>query len=139
MLELMTWSEIVDSLREDGNLKMAAVFDLQGEKLAATQGVTISKMEIIGVLRSLLAPCSNVYALFLGGTTFRCLQIDDNTLIGRGPSEVFVAYKHNDVLICGYNDFKRDSKISCLASVKNFAIKLNLHPVPDAVASPGLI
>jgi hypothetical protein len=42
----------------------------------------------MGVLRSLIAPASNVYALFLGGVAFKCLQIDDNTLIGRGTVEV---------------------------------------------------
>ena len=48
MLELMTWSEIVDSLRAEGNLTMAAVFDTSGEKLAATDGVQLTKGEVGG-------------------------------------------------------------------------------------------
>ena len=66
-----------------------------------------------------------------------CMRVDQHTLIGRGPDEVFVAYRSNNVLICAFAAL--DSNNSCLASVKNFALKLNMQPVPDAVAAPSLI
>ncbi|KAL8584639.1 hypothetical protein ACOMHN_002368 [Nucella lapillus] len=137
MLDLMTWSEVVDNLRTEGNLKMAAIFDLDGEKLAATQGVSISKSEVQGVLKSLQIPCTAIYALFLGGSKVSCMRVDDRTLLGRTPEDVFVAYRNNDVLICAFTALGTNN--SCLCSVKNFALKLNMQPVPDAVASPSLI
>ncbi|XP_076462174.1 uncharacterized protein LOC143294673 [Babylonia areolata] len=137
MLDLMTWSEIVDNLRSEGNLKMAAIFDLDGERLGATQGVAISKSEVQGVLKSLQIPCSTIYALFLGGAKVNCLRVDERTLLGRTPEDVFVAYRNNDVLICASTAL--GNKSSCLGSVRNFALKLNMQPVPDAVASPSLI
>lgn len=137
MLELMTWSEIVDNLRVEGNLKMAAIFDLDGEKLAATSGVTMSKPEVKGLLKSLVVPCTAIYALFLGGTKFQCMRVDDRTLLAKGPMEIFVAHRSNDVLICAFTDL--GSKNSCLGCVRNFALKLNMQAVPDAVAAPSLI
>lgn len=137
MLDLMTWSEIVDNLRTEGNLKMAAIFDLDGEKLAATQGISMSKSEVQGLLQSMQVPCSDIFALFLGGLKVGCMRLDDRTLIGRTADDVFVAHRSDDVLICAYAAL--GSKSSCLGSVKNFALKLNMQPVPDAVSTPSLI
>ncbi|KAK7100539.1 uncharacterized protein [Littorina saxatilis] len=137
MLELMTWSEIVDNLRTEGNLSMAAIFDLDGEKMAATQGITISKSEVQSLLNSLQIPCTNIYSLYIGGSTVKCMRLDDRTLIGRAPNEVFVAHRSNDVLICAYTPIGNDS--SCLGSVKTFALKLNMQAIPGAVATPSLI
>ena len=116
---------------------MAAIFDLDGEKLAATQGVTISKAEVQGLLKSMQVPCTSIFSLFMGGLKVGCMRVDDRTLIGRTPEEVFVAHRSNDVLICAYTAL--GNKSSCLGSVKNFALKLNMQPVPDAVAAPSLI
>lgn len=137
MLDLMTWSEIVDSLRTEGNLKMAVIFDLEGEKLAASSGITISKPEACGLLKSLSTPCSAVFALFLGGTRFSCLRVDEVTLIGRAGDEIFVAHRSDNVLICGYSDVGAPS--SCLGCVRSFALKLKMQAVPDVVAAPSLI
>nr|KAG5709772.1 hypothetical protein BaRGS_032596 [Batillaria attramentaria] len=116
---------------------MAAIFDLDGEKLAATSGVTISKAEAQGLLKSLALPCTAIYALFLGEVKFQCMRVDDHTLIAKAPSEIFVAHRSNDVLICAFTDL--GSKKSCLGCVRTFALKLNMEAVPDAVSAPSLI
>ena len=67
------------------------------------------------------------------------MRVDCNTLIGRSPNEIVVAHKNNDVVIIGYCQFDKKASTSCIASVKNFAVRLNMQAVPDAVASPSLI
>ncbi|KAL8590749.1 hypothetical protein ACOMHN_064852 [Nucella lapillus] len=132
MLDFMPWSEIVDNLLQESKLKMAVIFDLSGVKLAASQGVTISEHEAKGVLQSLQIPAntgaaSSMFGLYLGGSQVNCLRLDDRSLIGKTSSEVFVAYRADNVLVCGYSSL--EGKISCLGSVRDFALKLNTQTV----------
>jgi hypothetical protein len=70
---------------------------------------------------------------------YKYYNYHSTTVHAGGLFQVFVALKNNDVVICGYTDLDSDTKHSCLASVRNFALKLNMQAVPDAVASPSLL
>ncbi|XP_076441172.1 uncharacterized protein LOC143280421 [Babylonia areolata] len=135
MIDFMTWSEIVDNLLQESSLKMAAIFDLGGVRLAASEGVSISEEEAQGLLHSLHVPCPGMFALFLGGAKVSCFRLDERTLIGRTSSEVVVAHRTDNVLICGYSTLEANS--SCLGSIKDFALKLGMQPTCDGGVAPS--
>uniref|UniRef100_A0A0B6Z6J8 Profilin n=1 Tax=Arion vulgaris TaxID=1028688 RepID=A0A0B6Z6J8_9EUPU len=122
MLQLMTWSEIIENFKLEGDLKMAAIFDSNGEKIAGTDGVTITSSEAISIWKSLVTISNDVYSLFLMESKFSCFPVDNDTLIGQSKSDVIVARKSQNLLICAVSGL--NSKKSCLATVKNFAGRL---------------
>ncbi|XP_041361332.1 uncharacterized protein LOC121377413 [Gigantopelta aegis] len=138
MLELMTWNEIVNSLTAEGKLKKAAIFDMNGEKLAGTTGVRILGLEARGIVKclALSTPTNTIFALFVEDARYSCFVVDEDTLIGKTTSDIFVAHKSNNVLICGFSDVH--SKVSCLSGVKNFARRIGGQVGPN-VTVPTLI
>lgn len=136
MFELMTWNEIVDSLISEGKLKKAAIFDLNGEKLAGTSGINITGAEAVGILRSMVYLTTNIFSLFIEAIQYSCFAVDKDTVIGRNSDGIFVAQRSKDVLICGFTDVK--SEVSCLGGVRNFATKLT-DQVGPVVAAPSLM
>ncbi|XP_041357543.1 uncharacterized protein LOC121374507 [Gigantopelta aegis] len=134
----MTWNEIVNSLTAEGKLKKAAIFDLNGDKLAGTTGINILGLEARDIVKclTLSSPTNNIFALFVEDARYSCFVVDENTLIGKTTTDIFVAHKSNNVLICGFSDV--NSEVSCLSGVKNFASRIGGQVGPD-VAVPTLI
>ncbi|XP_067679703.1 profilin-3-like [Haliotis asinina] len=132
----MTWNEIVDSLISEGKLKKAAIFDLNGEKLAGTSGINITRQEAVGILKSMVFLTTNIFSLFVEAIQYSCFAVDKDTVIGRNSDGIFVAQRSKDVLICGFTDVT--SEVSCLGGVRNFATKLT-DQVGPVVAAPSLM
>ncbi|KAK6180105.1 hypothetical protein SNE40_012313 [Patella caerulea] len=132
----MTWEEMVDSLTQEGKLQKAAIFDLNGEKLAGTLGIKLSKTEALSLLTCLNGRSNNIFGLFIEGELYSFFLVDDHTLIGKTQNTIFVAQRSKNVLICAFSGMK--SNVSCLGGVRNFATKLALQSGPDTVV-PSLI
>ncbi|RUS69303.1 hypothetical protein EGW08_022937 [Elysia chlorotica] len=131
MLELMTWSEIIESLQREGNLKMAAIFDEKCEQLAGTDGAMLGSEDAYSITRIMgNAPSTMIYGLFLGGNKFQCLTVDHNTLIGQAGGDVFVALRSRKLLICAVAGLS--STVSCLGIVRNFVGRLVAEGAPEA-------
>ncbi|GFS14483.1 profilin [Elysia marginata] len=131
MLELMTWSEIIESLQQEGNLKMAAVFDEKCQQLAGTDGAMLASDDAYSITRIMNnSPSTMIYGLFLGGTKFQCLTVDHNTLIGQGAGDVFVALRNRNLLICAVAGLS--STVSCLGVVRSFVGRLVAEGAPEA-------
>ena len=130
MLELMTWSEIIESLQQEGNLKMAAVFDENSQPLASTDGAMLGPEDAYSICRIMNSPSTMIYGLFLGGTKFQCLTVDQNTLIGQAGGDVFVALRNRNLLICAVAALS--STVSCLGTVRNFVGRLVAEGAPEA-------
>ncbi|KAK3799442.1 hypothetical protein RRG08_009985 [Elysia crispata] len=131
MLELMTWSEIIESLQQEGNLKMAAVFDENSQQLAGTDGAMLGSEDAFSITRIMNnSPSTMIYGLFLGGNKFQCLTIDHNTLIGQAGGDVFVALRNRNLLICAVAGLS--STVSCLGIVRNFVGRLVAEGAPEA-------
>ncbi|KAK6990994.1 profilin [Biomphalaria glabrata] len=122
MLELMTWSEIIENLKSEGQLKVAVIYDLKGSKIAETSGNMLSEEDGIAVLKSLSSVHCSIYGLFFLGNKFSCMNVDRNTLIGHAGQDLFVAYQSLNFLICAIAG--RSEKVSCLGIIKNFAQRL---------------
>lgn len=136
MLQLMSWGEIIENFKMEGQLKMAVIFDSSGEKIAETEGTTMTSTEAISLLMSLSTISSNIYGLFLMGSKFRCFHVDKDTLIGQADDNVLVAHRKQNLLICGISSL--DSKTSCLGAVKNFVRRLVAEGTPG-VSGDSLI
>ncbi|CAG5128708.1 unnamed protein product [Candidula unifasciata] len=121
MLELMSWSEIIDNLKQEGQLKLAAVFDLSGNKIANTGETLITSEDAVFILKSLDNVTTVIFGLVLLGSTYVCISVDANTLIGQAKEEIFVARRNRNLMICAVSNPK--SNISCLATVKKFMDK----------------
>ncbi|XP_005096934.1 uncharacterized protein LOC101854712 [Aplysia californica] len=129
MLELMSWGEIVENLRSEGNFKMAAVFDLNAEKIAESEGAVLTCEEAEMILKSLDHFSTMIYGLFLTGLKFSCISVDRDTILGQGDGNVFVGYRRGDLLVCAVSGL--NSKSSCLGTVKNFVGRLVAKGVPE--------
>lgn len=124
MLELMTWNEIIENLRAEGNFKMAVLFDLKADKIAGTDGAMMDKEDAIGVMRSMDVFSTRIYGIFLAGSKFRCLTVDKDSVVGRAGDDIFVANRNDNVLICAVSRVKDD--FSCLGAIKNFMGRLGV-------------
>ncbi|GFN95240.1 profilin [Plakobranchus ocellatus] len=136
MLELMTWSEIIENLQQEGNLKMAAVFDERCQQLAVTDGAMLSSEDAFSITHIMDSPSTMIYGLFLGGNKFSCLTVDQNTLIGHAGEDVFVAFRNRNLLICAVAGLS--TQVSCLGTIKNFVGRLVAEGAPD-VTVPSLM
>ncbi|CAL1533510.1 unnamed protein product [Lymnaea stagnalis] len=122
MLELMTWSEIIENLKVEGQLKMAVIFDMGGAKIAQTSDAELTEDDAISVLDALQTINSSMYGLFLLRSKFICFRVDGDTLIGQADHDVFVAHRNRNLLICALSGPNKTT--SCLGTVKNFAGRL---------------
>lgn len=131
MLELMTWSEIIENLQQEGNLKMAAVFDEKCQQLAGTDGAMLGSEEAYSITRIMENSLNTmIYGLFLCGTKFQCFTVDHNTVIGQAGGDVFVALRNRNLLICAVAGL--GSTVSCLGTLRNFAGRLVAEGAPDS-------
>ncbi|KAH9491446.1 hypothetical protein Btru_032205 [Bulinus truncatus] len=132
MIELMTWSEIIENLKTEGHLKVAVIFNLNGSIIAETSGNMLAEEDGIAALRSLDFPSCLMYGLFFLGNKFNCLNVDRDTLIGQSGQDLFVAHRNRNLLICAIAG--RSEEVSCLGMVKNFANRLVEDPtVPSLI------
>ncbi|BFZ16821.1 hypothetical protein BsWGS_19860 [Bradybaena similaris] len=122
MLELMSWGEIIINLQQEGQLKMVAVFDLTGNKIADSDEALITQEDAAVIMKALCAVTPIVYRVGLMGSTFNCISVDTSTLIGQTNGAIFVAHRNRNWLVCAVAD--PTSSISCLATVKTFMDKL---------------
>ncbi|XP_059151572.1 uncharacterized protein LOC131937889 isoform X2 [Physella acuta] len=136
MLELMTWTEIIEDLKVEGNFKMAAIFDLTGTKIAETSGAALTEEDAVGVMKALDAAASMLYGLFLLGSKFSCINVDPSTVIGQANGHVFVANRNQNLLVCAVSD--APSRTSCLGTVRNFISRLGTQGAPEALV-PSLM
>jgi hypothetical protein len=120
----MNWTDMMNLFVGKGHVRRAAIFDLEGKCLAASEDPNIPHDEITSIVRCLNENYAvlnkPIFALFFGEERFVCFRATPNTIVGRTEKDFFVAYRCDEHLIVAFADIIVNPKISCIGEVWTF-------------------
>ena len=120
----MGWSDVVARISATGGVTDVAIFDQEGDLLAATPGYTVGVCEGRSLLRSLSDISQSIAKLTVNGEEFLCIRGPLNCLIGCANNTVvrtpwqrkMAAYRWiNHVIVCMGTTYSSGSYLSALA------------------------
>lgn len=124
----MDWTDMMNIFVGKGHVRRAAIYDLNGKCLAASEDPNIPQEEIISIVRSLnenyVVLNKPIFALFFGEERYVCFHATPNTIVGRTAKDFFVAYRCDDFVIIAFADIIVNPKFSCIGEVWTFGSEL---------------
>lgn len=124
----MEWTDMMNIFVGKGHVRRAAIYDLNGKCLAASEDPNIPQEEIISIVRSLkenyVVLNKPIFALFFGEERYVCFHATPNTIVGRTAKDFFVAYRCDDFVIIAFADIIVNPKFSCIGEVWTFGSEL---------------
>lgn len=124
----MDWTDMMNLFVGKGRVKRAAIYDLKGKCLAASDDPNIPQDEIISIVRCLnekyVVLNKPIFALFFEEERYVCFHATPNTIVGRTVSDFFVAYRCDDFVIIAFADIIVNPKFSCIGEVWTFGSEI---------------
>lgn len=124
----MDWTEMMNIFVGKGHVRRAAIYDLNGKCLAASEDPNIPQEEIISIVRSLnenyVVLNKPIFALFFSEERYVCFHATPNTIVGRTAKDFFVAFRCDDFVIIAFADIIVNPKFSCIGEVWTFGSEL---------------